>query len=178
MNPLLLLLLLPIVEIAIFIEVGGLIGGWPTVGLILLSGIAGTLLLRRQGLAVLKRAQASAERGELPVGAVFEGFCVVVAGILLMVPGFLTDLVGILLFVPPVRDAMGRWLLERIRGTAGMQVWVNGQDLRDRGRDRGRPPPPPGVIDVDYREVDPDPPVEGDGPRLTESRWGSRTDRP
>ncbi|MBK3732227.1 FxsA family protein [Azospirillum brasilense] len=190
MNPLLLLfLLLPIAEIATFIEVGDWIGAGPTVGLVILSAILGSVLIRWQGLSVLKRAQASAERGESPVGAVFEGFCVVVAGLLLIIPGFLTDIVGLLLFVRPIRNALGRWLFDRMKGVASFKM--GGQmDGRAGGRTwsssgpHGGPGnrPPPGVIDVDYQEVDPDGgrpgsagPSDRDGPddmpKLGDSRW-------
>ncbi|MDQ2102962.1 FxsA family protein [Azospirillum isscasi] len=186
MNPLLLMfLLLPIAEIATFIEVGDRIGAGPTVGLVILSAVLGSVLLRWQGLSVLKRAQEAAERGESPVGAVFEGFCIVVAGLLLIIPGFLTDIVGLLLFVRPVRNALGRWLFERLKGAGsfqmhgrmGGQTWSSGDDPNGP---RNRPPP--GVIDVEYQEVDPDgsrPGTAGpadreaaDGtPRLGDSRW-------
>lgn len=192
MNPLLLLfLLLPIAEIATFIEVGDWIGAGPTVGLVILSAILGSVLIRWQGLSVLKRAQASAERGESPVGAVFEGFCVVVAGLLLIIPGFLTDIVGILLFVRPIRNALGRWLFDRMKGVASYQMgggmggrsWSSSGPAGSDGHPRNRPPP--GVIDVDYQEVDPDGgrpgsggPADRDGrdgpddmPKLGDSRW-------
>ncbi|ALJ34007.1 FxsA family protein [Azospirillum brasilense] len=192
MNPLLLLfLLLPIAEIATFIEVGDWIGAGPTVGLVILSAILGSVLIRWQGLSVLKRAQASAERGESPVGAVFEGFCVVVAGLLLIIPGFLTDIVGLLLFVRPIRNALGRWLFDRMKGVASYQMggrmggrsWSSSGPAGSDGHPRNRPPP--GVIDVDYQEVDPDGgrpgsggPADRDGrdgpddmPKLGDSRW-------
>ena len=185
MNPLLLLfLLLPIAEIATFIVVGDWIGVGPTIGLVILSVILGSVLIRWQGLSVLKRAQEAAERGESPVGAVFEGFCVVVAGLLLIIPGFLTDIVGLLLFVRPVRNALGRWLFERLKGSGSFQMhgrmgghtWSSGDPNGPRNR------PPPGVIDVEYQEVDPDAGRPGgagpedrngadDTPQLGDSRW-------
>ncbi|QCO15133.1 FxsA family protein [Azospirillum brasilense] len=185
MNPLLLLfLLLPIAEIATFIEVGDWIGAGPTVGLVILSAVLGSVLIRWQGLSVLKRAQQAAERGESPVGAVFEGFCVVVAGLLLIIPGFLTDIVGILLFVRPIRNALGRWLFDRMKGATSFQMhgrtWSGSGPAGPQGGPRNRPPP--GVIDVDYQEVDPDGgrpgsggPADRDGsddmPKLGDSRW-------
>ncbi|WP_029010854.1 FxsA family protein [Azospirillum halopraeferens] len=178
MNPLLLLLLLPLVEIALFIQVGSWIGVLATIGLIALSAVAGTVLLRLQGLSVLRRAQASADRGELPVGAVLHGFCMVVAAILLIIPGFLSDAVGLLLFIAPVRAGMGRWLLERMG--ARTRVWTSGRP-GDAGSarpgDAGAPPPGGRVIDVDYEEVQPRTTDgaprrdDGDAPRLEESRW-------
>lgn len=171
------LLLLPVLEIAIFIEVGSRIGAGATVGLIILSAVLGVLLLRRQGLSVLRKAQAAADRGELPVGAVFEGFCVAVGGILLIIPGFLTDTVAVLLLLPPLRNAVGLWLFERMRRKGGLHVWMNGREVDPR-----HPPPrPPGaqgtVIDVEYQEVDPAGGGGADTPRLEESRWRPKDDR-
>jgi len=180
MNPLLLiLLLLPIAEIAMFIEVGDWIGAWPTVGLVVLSAVLGSVLVRRQGLTAMKRAQEAAERGEFPVGAVFEGFCIVVAGVLLIIPGFLSDIVGLLLFVPPVRNALGRWLFERLRGSGSFQVWTNaggmGTGPMGTGPTGAGGPgpyrPQPGVIDADYRDVTTEGTEPGDAPQLSDSRW-------
>lgn len=178
MNPLLIFLIVPVLEIALFIQVGDWIGLWPTVLLVILAAFLGTALIRRQGLSVLRRAQTAADRGEAPVGAVFEGFCIVVAGVLLIIPGFLTDIVGLALFVPFLRNALGRWLLDRLRRGGGMRVWVNGRDMGDgSGRSGGTPRPPPGVIDAEYREVrTPD----DDVPEIGQSRWrpGPRGDGP
>lgn len=77
----------PVIEIAAFIEVGGWIGLWPTIGIVIATAFAGTTLLRLQGLAVLRRFQESASRNELPVTEVFDGLCLLIAGALLLTPG-------------------------------------------------------------------------------------------
>lgn len=175
--PLLLwILLLPILEIVGFIVVGDWIGAGPTILLLLLSAVVGTLLVRRQGLATLAGAQGALGRGEPPGEALFAGFCTVVAGILLIVPGFLSDLVGLTLLVPPVRRGLGYWLLSRLAGNGGFQVWTS--SMRTGGpADTARDPfrPPPGIIDGDYRDVtEQDPGM----PRLGESRWSGDRDEP
>ena len=96
-------IIVPVLEIAVFIQVGGLIGVLPTIALVLLTAVAGTMLLRVQGLAVIRRARDSLERNELPVAEVFDGLCLAVAGVLLLTPGFVTDTLGILLFIPATR---------------------------------------------------------------------------
>jgi len=101
-------ILVPIAEIAVFIEVGGMIGLWATIGIVILTAIVGTSLLRSQGLAAFGRAQAAMSEGRLPVEEVIHGFCLVIAGALLLTPGFLTDIGGFLLFVPPVRLVLAR----------------------------------------------------------------------
>lgn len=167
MNPLvLLLLLLPVLEIAVMIQVGTWIGAGPAVLLIVASFLAGSLLLRHQGLATLRRAQETLDRGELPVGEVFQGFCVVAGAILLMIPGFLTDIVGLLLLLPFPRDALGRWLLNRLRANGSLRMWTSETHSGPAGGGRTGH-----VIDVEYTEVKPDPPP--DTPRLEESRWGA-----
>ncbi|MCE8000750.1 MAG: FxsA family protein [Rhodobiaceae bacterium] len=100
--------LVPIAEIAVFIEVGGIIGLWPTLGIVILTALLGTSLLRAQGLAAFGRAQSAMSEGRLPVEEVVHGFCLVIAGALLLTPGFLTDIAGFLLFVHPVRLMLAR----------------------------------------------------------------------
>jgi len=100
------LVITPIVEIAVFIEIGGRIGVGNTVGVVLLTALAGTALLRHQGLAVLRRAQETLHAERFPLDEVFEGLCLLVAGALLLTPGFVTDGFGFLLFLPPFRRAL------------------------------------------------------------------------
>ena len=84
----------PIVEITLFLKVGSLIGIPATIALILLTAIAGTILVRSQGLQVLSKIQHSVQRGEAPVDALVQGACVLAAGLLLLTPGFATDALG------------------------------------------------------------------------------------
>ena len=103
-----LLIGIPLAEIGVFIKVGGWLGLWPTLAIVVATAIAGTALLRVQGIAMFQRAQAGLARGQLPVDEVMHGFFLVIAGALLLTPGFLTDGAGFLLFVPAVRAALGR----------------------------------------------------------------------
>lgn len=147
---LLLFLCLPIAEIAVFIKAGEIIGiGW-TIAIIVLTALIGTALLRRQGLKVLSQTQQKLDRGELPVGELFDGFCLLVAGALLLTPGFITDIIGLALFVPPLRMLLGTVILSRFVKHPGTRVWVNGEEV---GPGRG---PGGNVIDGDYTDVTPD----------------------
>ena len=85
-----LLLAVPIVEIALFIKIGGLIGLWPTIGIVIATALAGAALLRSQGLATLRSARASLAENRFPLDQVFDGLCLAVAGALLLTPGFFT----------------------------------------------------------------------------------------
>lgn len=111
----LLLLALPLIEIAVFVLVGSQIGVLPTIGLVVLSGIAGGILLRIQGFGILSRIRQQVEAGRDPGRELAHGVMILLAGILLLIPGFVTDILGILLFIPQIRD-LG-WYLVRDRIT-------------------------------------------------------------
>ncbi len=133
-----LFLAVPLVEIAVFIEVGGWLGLWPTLAVIVATAVAGTALLRWQGLSTLARAQAALDRGQLPVAEVFDGACLLVAGALLLTPGFVTDAVGGLLFLPPFRALLRGLIAHRL--TVGMRAPEPEQG-------------PGGVIDGEWEEI-------------------------
>jgi len=105
---------LPILEIATFIMVGSEIGVLLTIALIVLSGIAGAILLRIQGFGALKRIQAEMAAGRDPGRQLAHGAMIMLAGILLLLPGFITDVLGLLLFIPPVRELAWRILKRRM----------------------------------------------------------------
>lgn len=105
-----LFLLVPLLEIYLLIKVGGLIGALPAVLLVVAAALLGVMLLRQQGMATLARAQAALARGELPALAMLEGVVAVVGALLLVIPGFFTDVVAFFCLIPPLR----RWLLRRI----------------------------------------------------------------
>ena len=146
-------LALPLIEIAGFVLVGRQIGVLPTIGLVIATGIAGAMLLRVQGFGILSRIRAELAAGRDPSRELAHGVMIVVAGILLLIPGFFTDILGILLFLPPLRDFAWSSLRGRIR-FFGMGTMAGGgrrpddgrsktidldQDDYSTGRDRGRP---------------------------------------
>jgi UPF0716 protein FxsA len=153
-------IVVPLAEIAVLIQVGGWLGLGPTLALIILTAVVGAWMLRRQGLAVLRRAQQQMQQGAMPIAEVFEGFCLVIAGALLLTPGFLTDTVGALLLLPPVRA----FLYRRVRGRLEEQVQAGagggpgGHDQPPQGgarKDGPRPERTPPVIDAEFEEVEP-----------------------
>lgn len=109
----LLLLLVPVAEIYLLIQVGGAIGAIPTIALVVFTAVLGTLLLRHQGLAVLQRVQRLTAQGEMPTAAMLEGGVVLLSGLLLLLPGFFTDVLGLLGLVPPLRHALVAAVLRR-----------------------------------------------------------------
>lgn len=106
--PLLAFLALPILEIATFILVGQRIGVGPTLLLVLLAGFAGVLILRRLGLSALTKLNRTLRRESLSGEGLAGNFLIAVGAVLLIIPGFLTDIAALLLFLPPVRSLIWR----------------------------------------------------------------------
>ncbi len=102
----LLFIVVPAVELALLIEIGGQIGALRTLMLIIITGIVGATLAKRAGLDVLQRIQAETGAGRLPAGALLDGAIILVAGALLVTPGILTDVVGFACLVPGLRQIM------------------------------------------------------------------------
>ena len=156
--PLLFLLLfiaMPVIEIAVFIQAGDLIGLWPTLGVVIVTGVAGTILLRTQGYGVVGRIRARMEEGQPPLFEMFEGLCIFAAGLLLLTPGFVTDSIGFLLFLPPLRRLIAVSIASRVKvhvhASAGAGPGQGRHGGPRRGPDGGGP-----VIDGEYETVDPD----------------------
>jgi UPF0716 protein FxsA len=124
----------PITEIAVFIEVGGWIGLWPTIGIVILTAIIGTAMLRQQGISILFRIQENLEANKLPVRELFDDVCLVIAGAFLLTPGFVTDSLGFALFVPPFRHAIAGWIGQKIVARADVRFHAAGHGGPHAGR--------------------------------------------
>lgn len=141
------LLAVPILEIGLFIQVGGWLGLWPTLGFVVLTAVAGTLILRVQGArAMMDLREAMNTLGD-PTGPLAHGAMILVSGVLLLTPGFFTDALGFALLIPRFRSL----LLTRLRAR-----------VRFAAMERGAPPPggrrrpDDRVIDGEFEEVDRD----------------------
>lgn len=137
-------IVVPIAELAVIVATSQAIGlGWT---LLLLFGfsIAGSVLAKRQGLEVWRRVRATLERGQMPSSELVDGFLVLLAGALLLSPGFLTDVVGVALLLPPVRAGIRRAATRRFVG------YVEGR-VRGTVPPRGRGPRRVRVVKVDSR---------------------------
>lgn len=117
MFPILLFLFIvvPIVEIALFIQVGGFLGLWPTMGLVLVTAVVGASLVRSQGIATLMSVQNRLQQGELPAQQIVEGVMLAVAGVLLLTPGFMTDAMGMMILLPAPRAMLAKQLMQRVK---------------------------------------------------------------
>lgn len=120
----LLFLVVPLVELYVIIQVGSAIGALNTVGLLVLMGLAGGWLMKREGLGALRRVQSQLGQGRVPGTELVDGFLILFGGALMLSPGFLTDVLGLALLVPPARSLVRRALARRF------QLRVSG----DRGR--------------------------------------------
>lgn len=161
---LLLVLGLPIAEIAAFVEIGGRIGLLATLVWVFLAAVAGVAVIRLQGLATALQLRAALARNELPARALFEGACVAVAGFLLLIPGFVSDAIAILLLLPPIRGLLFQAAARRIAAHVHM--------ASAGGAARGRQGV---VIEGEFTEIDPDrDPARDDTPRTLPPQDGDR----
>ena len=110
-----LLLIVPIVEIGVFIAIGGQIGTFYTLLMILVTAVLGTILLRIEGFRVLDQIRREMAAGRLPTRQLSSGVMIMIAGVLLLTPGFVTDAIGFLLFLPPVQAAIRAFLASRVK---------------------------------------------------------------
>ncbi len=107
-------LVVPLVEIAFFVMIGNAVGLWPTLAGVLVTAVAGSLILRWQGLALFNEIRSTMGQGRLPARALADAMMVGIAGMLLLLPGYFSDLLGILLLIPPVRTLLYRFLASRV----------------------------------------------------------------
>jgi len=150
-------LFLSVTEVFLLIKAASTLGFLSTFALCILTGIIGGAVVRRQGLQTLARVQRELALGRIPAGDLLDGIALIVLGVLLCMPGFLTDAFGFLMLVPPLRRSVVRWILERAGGQFQVRVWSS--------REGFRPPDPFGeereIIDVEFKEKD----EPGENPR-------------
>jgi UPF0716 protein FxsA len=135
-----------VVEITVMIQVGQWIGFLNTIGLLLLVSLVGAWLVKRQGLGVMARIREQRSAGRLPAAEAFDGALILVAGVLLVIPGFVTDALGLLLLLPPVRAVVRRFVSRRVLREVEMvrsRQWTRAdQPPRQYVPPEQRPPPP------------------------------------
>jgi len=138
-----------VVEIAVMIQIGQLIGVVNTIGLLILVSLIGAWLVKRQGLGVMARIREQRMAGRLPAAEVFDGALILVAGVLLVIPGFVTDALGLLLLFPPIRAVARRFVSRRVMREVQMvrsKQWTRTERPPPQyvpPEAPRRPPPPP-----------------------------------
>ena len=145
-------LLVPLIEIGLFIQVGGLIGLWPTLGVVVATAILGTMLVRSQGAAALGRIKRSLDELSDPSGPLADGAMILLSGALLLTPGFFTDAVGFALLVPGVRA----WVFRQLRSRVNVRTFASG-----RAQAQPRRPAREDVVEGSYHVVDETAPSRG-----------------
>ena len=110
-----LFVVLPFIELYVILQVAHAVGGLTTIGLLIAMSFLGAALVKREGLGVLRRAQQRMNAGQVPGRELVDGVLILFAGALLLTPGFLTDVFGVLLLLPPVRAAMRAWAIRMLR---------------------------------------------------------------
>ena len=140
-----LFVIVPLIEIALFVQVGGLIGLWGTLATVILTAAIGTLLVRQQGLSAMANLQQRLANHEDPTEVLGEGLAILFSGALLLTPGFFTDAIGFGILIPAVRRPLLRTLASRL-----IQMQVN----------RAGPTRPTDPIDVEYEDITQDQPKD------------------
>lgn len=154
---LLVFIAIPLLELALLIRVGQIIGVAATIGIVIGTAILGLVMVRREGFTIVTRARQALASGNPPVMPVAEGALVFFGGALLILPGLIGDAIGLVLLIPPVRRAIAAWSLgrfaaagaTRIRVFTGRRRWP---DEQDDGPARPQKPGP--VIEGEYKHID------------------------
>jgi UPF0716 protein FxsA len=138
----LLFTLVPLVELSILVWIGGQTQWWVPIVMVIGTGIAGAALARWQGWQTLQRIREESRQGRVPAGALIDGFLILIAGILLVTPGVLTDLFGVALLIPPIRALVKRgvaaWINRNVEvriGSSSAAFWPDGNSARPSHRD-------------------------------------------
>jgi UPF0716 protein FxsA len=156
----LILIALPMAELALLIKAGQTIGVWATLGLVVGAGILGAAILARQGTSVVQRTQQALAQGRPPVAPVLDGVLLVLGSVLLITPGFLSDALALLLLIPPLRRGVARWSVKQLVTRAHVEFRGVG------GKVGGAPGQPPAA------ESGKGPIIEGEFERLNERATG------
>jgi UPF0716 protein FxsA len=110
----------PLLELIVIIKIGAAIGALNTIGLLILSSVVGGWLMKREGLGVIRRIQQTAASGRVPGTELVDAFLILLGGALMLAPGFLTDVTGMLLLLPPVRAVVRRSLRRHLARRVGI----------------------------------------------------------
>lgn len=157
------LVVVPLIEIALFIEVGGWLGLWPTLAIVVLTALAGATLLRAQGLATVGDIRGRIDRGEDPSGPLAHGALILAAGLVLLTPGFFTDAIGLALLVPAVRTVVIRYLARRVVTVVASGGPGHGPAQGPGRGQAGSGPRGTQTVDAEYEVVEPDDEPGGSG---------------
>ena len=148
----------PLVEIYLFIQVGGLIGALPTVLLVIVTALLGVSLLRAQGFQTMAKFQQEVATGQLPANTMLEGVALIFGGALLLTPGFLTDTIGFLCLIPFTRQTIIAWAIKNMSVTSRFSAGFHsgpgpGPGFNHQQHSQQRPHDP-NVIEGEFKKSD------------------------
>lgn len=155
----LLFIAIPLIEIALFIQLGGLIGLAWTLLIVVVTAVLGATMVRSQGAMEMNRLRRSMEDLDDPSEPLAHGAMILFSGALLLTPGFFTDAVGFALLIPGVRQTVFAWARKRVR----MQSFRMGARGATNGARPGGRPPEDRVVDADFEDIPPEQPPRQDG---------------
>lgn len=152
----LLFILVPIVEIALLIQVSEVIGGFATIALVIVTAIVGAKLVKQQGIGAIQNVQLQMAQGQMPAKELFIGLCVIIAGVLLMTPGIMTDVFGFLLLTPVVRNKLAAGLASQatVRMSSQMNQGAAHFQYHSKTSQHEEPTHQPTTIDGEFERKD------------------------
>jgi len=153
----LILVLLPLLELWLLIKAGQLVGFWATLGLLVAAGVLGAVVLSRQSRGALRRAAKAIEEGRPPVADALDSALLMMAGLLLITPGFLSDLMALLLLISPLRHVLARWTIRRMLLRSGVDVHAYDAQDETAGAESRKSPMQQGkgpIIEGEFERVD------------------------
>ena len=145
---LLVLIVVPVMEIYVFIQAGEQIGLWPTIGLVIITAIVGSALLRHQGLSTLFSVRKSMNAGKLPINELFDGLCLLLAGAFLITPGFVTDGFGLMLFSRFFRNTVREFIKKLLKDQKILNLRMSSGFEQPTNHNRS-----PDIIDGEFYEI-------------------------
>ncbi|GAA58258.1 UPF0716 protein ytzA [Pseudoalteromonas sp. BSi20652] len=151
-----LFIIIPIIEIALLIQVSDVIGGFATIALVVITAILGAKMVKTQGMGALQNVQAQMAQGQMPAKELFTGICVVIAGVLLLTPGIMTDVFGLLLLTPAIRNKLAAGLASQaiVRMSAGRQQGPSPFAQQPHSQREQQQMDQPTTIDGEYERKD------------------------
>lgn len=151
----LIFVLIPVLEISVFILVGNQIGLLATVAIILTTALIGATMLRHQGLSVLRRAQKTLDEGGIPVESVIDGIGLLLAGAFLITPGLITDVAGFTLLVAPLRRKIAHYIIKYAMKKGALKMSTYQNTTNHGSQNSGQTKQSKNIIDAEYENVDP-----------------------
>ena len=139
-------IVIPLIEVMLFITIGKYIGLWNTIIIIIITGIIGAILVKSQGITILNKALEEIKSNKIPIFSIFEGIAILIAGAFLLTPGFLTDTLGCILLIPKIRNLIISYITTHLKKrTVYKEKSTNYPDEEDKKNK---------IFEGDYEEID------------------------